>query len=76
MIVALVLGIVACVVCFIGIFVATIPMSIISIIVGVCAIIFGAKNRDDTKGMAGFICGIIATVAGFILLVIMLAILL
>lgn len=76
MIAALVLGIVACVVCFIGIFVATIPMSIISIIAGICAIIFGAKNRDDAKGMAGFICGIIATVAGFILLVIMLAILL
>ena len=51
-------------------------MSIISIIVGNYAIIFGAKNQDDAKGTAGFICGIIATVAGFILLVIMLAILL
>ena len=75
MIASLILGILSCVFCFVGIFVATIPMSIISIVLGVCATAFGVKNREGSKGLAGLICGIVGTSISVILLIIMLLIL-
>ena len=75
MIASLVLGILACVFCFVEIFVATIPMSIISIILGVCAIALGVKNKEESEGLAGLICGVVGTVISTILLIIMLLIL-
>lgn len=75
MIASLILGILSCVFCFVGIFFATIPMSIISIVLGVFAIAFGVKNREEPTGLAGLICGIVGTSISVTLLIIMLVIL-
>ena len=72
--VPLILGIISAALCFLGIFIATIPLSIVSIVLGICAIVFGHKQKYTKQGMAGLICGIVSTIIAAIMLIIMLTI--